>query len=235
MLDNIKSIFDINNSFYQFGRKLLYVFLINILFVITCIPIVTAGAAMTAMNSVFLKIINEREFSLFSDYFRAFKENFLKSTIVWVMALAVGFILYIDIFYWARFGLEDGTYAYVMLVVSSIAALFLVMMLHTVFPLISRFDMSIREIITNTVMITAKDFLYGIEAVIFTVLIVGISIYMILTGKLLFMIYMVLICFGLNGLVQCYIYRRVLNKYSEEYVEMVKRVQEEMKEEGYYQ
>ena len=200
MLDNVKSIFDINNSFYQFGRKLLYVFLLNILFVVTCIPIFTVGAAMTAMNSVFLKIINERDFSLLKDYFGAFKENFVKSTVIWIMSLAIGFVLYVDIFYWARFGIEDGTYGYVMLVFSCIVALFFVMMLHTVFPLIARFDMSIKEIITNTVMITAKDFLYGIEAVVFTVLIVGISVYMIFTGKLLFMVYMVLIFFGLNGL-----------------------------------
>ncbi len=234
MLDKVRDIMDINNSFFQFARKLLYVFLLNIVFIVTCLPVFTAGASMTAMNSVFMKIINERDFSVLGDYFRSFKENFIKSTIIWVLSLVIGFILYVDIFYWATYGMEDGVYGQVMLVVSCIAAVFFVMMLHTVFPLISRFDMSIKELIINTFFITVKDFLYCIEAVIFTVLIVGITVYMIVTGKFLFMIYMILLCFGLNGLIQSYIYRRVLNKYSEEYVEMVKKVQEEMEREGYY-
>lgn len=234
MLDRVRGIFDVNNSFYSFGRKLLYVFLLNIVFAVTCLPVITAGASMTAMNSVFMKIINERDFSIFKDYFKAFKENFAKSTAIWLLGLTVGAIVYLDIVYWAVYGLDDGAYAYVMLVFSCIAGVFLLMMLHTAFPLISRFEMNLKELITNIFRITVRDIFYCLEAVIFTVLIVGVTIYMIMTGKLLFMIYMVFLCFGLNGLIQAYIYRRVLNKYSEEYIEMVKRVQKEMEEENRY-
>ena len=234
MLDRVRSILDINNSFFQFGRKLLYVFLLNVIFVITCIPVFTAGATMVAMNGVFMKIINERDFSLLKDYFRYFKESFVQATVVWLASLAVIFVLYVDIFYWAKYGTEEGVYGWFMLIFSSLAALFFLMMLHTVFPVISRFDMTFKELVKNTFLITVKDIFYCLEAVVFTVLIVGISVYMIISGKFLFMIYMALICFGLNGLVQSYIYRRVLNKYSEEYIEMVKRVREEMKKEGYY-
>lgn len=231
MFDKVRSILDIDNSFFQFARKLLWVFILNIVFIITCLPIVTAGASMTAMNSVFMKIINERDFSVLGDYFKAFKANFIKSTIIWILAMIVGFILYVDVFYWAKYGIQDGVYGYVMLVFSGIVSLFFVMLLHTLFPLISRFEMSIKEYIVNGTLITLKNFLYGIEAVIFTVVVIGISLYMLITGKMLIMIYMLLICFGLNGLIQTYIYRRVLNRYSEEYVEMVKRVQAEMEKE----
>ncbi len=233
MLDGVRNIFDPSNSFYEFGRKLIYVFALNILFIITSIPIITMGASMTAMNSVFLKIINEREFSVTKDYFKSFKANFLKSTVLWVIGLVIGFILYVDIFYWVKYGIADGTYGYVMLVASVIAAVFLVMMLHTLFPLVSRFEMSIKDYIVNTFYITVKNILYVIEAVIFSVCIIGISVYMIMTGKMLIMIYLLFLCFGLNGLVQSYIFRRVLNKYSEDYEEMVKRNIEDLKKEGY--
>ena len=56
---------------------------------------------------------------------------------------------------------------------------------------------------------------------------------MVITGRLLIMIYMLFICFGLNGLVQSYIFRRVLNKYSEDYEEMVRKNIEDLKKEGY--
>lgn len=233
MLDKVRSILDVNGPFFQFGRKLLYVFILNFVFIVTCLPVFTAGASMTAMNSVFMKIINERDFSVFGDYFRSFKENFVKATLVWVAALAAGFIIYVDIFYWVNYGIQDNsTYGWIMLILSCIGAFIFVMLLHTVFPLIARFDMSFKELLVNTFLITMKDFLYGIEAVAFTVAIVGSSVYMIIEGgSMLRMIYMAFICFGLNGLAQSYIYRRVLNKYSEEYIEMVKRVDEEMKRE----
>ena len=233
MLDRVRNIFDPSNSIYEFGRKLIYVLALNILFIITSIPIVTMGASMAAMNTVFLKIINERDFSVFKDYFVAFKVNFLKATILWLIGLCLSFILYVDIVYWVKYGIADGVYGYVMLILSILAAVFLVLMLHTAFPLVSRFDMNIRELLVNTFMITVKDILYTVEALIFTVLIVGTSAYMVITGRLLIMIYMLFICFGLNGLVQSYIFRRVLNKYSEDYEEMVKRNIADLKKEGY--
>ena len=233
MLDKVRGIFDPSNSFYEFGRKLIYVFALNIIFIITSIPIVTMGASMTAMNTVFLKIINEKDFSVFKDYFRSFKENFIKATVLWLIGLAAAFILYVDIVYWWKYGIDDGAYGYVMLVLSILAGVFLALLLHTAFPLVSRFEMSIKDLIVNTFMITVKNILYTIEALIFTVVIVGICVYMILSGKLLIMIYMLFIGFGLNGLVQSYIFRRVLNKYSEDYEEMVKRNMEDLKKEGY--
>lgn len=233
MFNKVRNIFDLSNSVYEFSRKLIYVLELNILFIITSIPIVTMGASMAAMNTVFLKIINEREFSVLKDYFSSFKANFLKATILWLIGIVCGFIFYVDIVYWVKFGIDEGAYGYIMLAASVLAAIFLALLLHTAFPLVSRFDMNIKALIVNTFMITVKDILYTIEALIFTVLIIGTSAYMVITGRLLIMIYMLFICFGLNGLVQSYIFRRVLNKYSEDYEEMVKKNIDDLKKEGY--
>lgn len=157
MLDRVRNIFDPSNSFYEFGRKLIYVLALNIIFIITSIPIVTMGAAMAAMNTVFLKIINEKDFSVLKDYFASFKANFLKATILWLIGIVIGFILYVDIVYWVRYGIADGVYGYIMLIVSILASVFLVLMLHTAFPLVSRFDMTIKDLLVNTFMITVGN------------------------------------------------------------------------------
>ena len=166
MLDMVRNIFDPSNSFYEFGRKLIYVLALNIIFIITSIPIITMGASMAAMNTVFLKIINEREFSVLKDYFNSFKVNFLKATILWIIGLAAGFVLYVDIVYWLKYGIDEYgfTLGYSMMILSILAAVFLVIMLHTAFPLVSRFDMSVKDLIINTFIITVKNILYGAEA-----------------------------------------------------------------------
>lgn len=235
MVSKIKNLLDLDNPFYSFGKKLFYVIVLNLLFILSCIPVITIGASITAMNSVFMKVINEREVSILKDYFGALRENFIKSTIIWIPSLVILFIMYVDVYYWVEHGIKEGTYAYVMLAMSAVVILFFVMMLHTIFPLISRFDMTVKEYIVNAFNITVRDLLLSFEAVIFTVGIVGFTVYMVVSATWLIMIYMVLLCFGLNGMVQAYIYRKVLNKYSEEYVEMVKKVlAEEAEEEEEY-
>lgn len=233
MGDRIKGFFDIDGPFYSFAKKLAYVFVINIMFVITCIPIFTVGASISAMHTIFLRIINELSFSLIKDYFRAFKENFIKSTVCWLIFLAVGFVFYIDIVYWVKFGLDDGVYGYIMLVVSVIAMAAMIMYAQTVFAMIPRFDLTLKEILTNSVSITISNIGYALEGLAFTVLFIGGTAFMVITGYIIF-VYMLFLCFGLNGLVHSYIYRRVLNKYSEDYDEELQRQVEELEKEGYF-
>lgn len=233
MIDKIKGLFDLDNPFYSFGKKLVIVLVLNFVFILTCIPIVTIGASMTAMNGVFMKVINERDVNPFTEYFVIFKQNFLKSTPIWLLSMLIMTIMYVDMYYWFNIGIKEGPYAYVMIALSAVVIVFFLMVLHTVFPLIARFDMTVKEYIINAVRITLKDLLLSFEGLFFTVAIVGFTFYMVLTATWLIMVYMILMCFGLNGLAQAYIYRKVLNKYSEEYVEMIKKyiAEEEMESE----
>ena len=75
MKEKLKDLLDLNNSFYTFCKKIGWVFLMNLLFIITSIPVITIGASATAMYTVFNKMIDEREFSFFGDYFRVHLES----------------------------------------------------------------------------------------------------------------------------------------------------------------
>ena len=72
--------------------------ILNFLTMICCIPIVTAGAAFTALDYMCLKLVRNEENYLIRGYFKAFKENFKQATgiwfiILWVIAAVVGDIL----------------------------------------------------------------------------------------------------------------------------------------------
>ena len=75
MFDQIPGFLNIRNSFFEFMRKMMWVFFLNLIFIVTSLPIITMGASTTAMYSVLQKLINEREFRLFKDYFSSFKTN----------------------------------------------------------------------------------------------------------------------------------------------------------------
>ena len=52
--------------------------ILNLLFLLTSIPIFTIGASLTALYSVCFRLGTDREGSTFRDYFAAFKENFAR-------------------------------------------------------------------------------------------------------------------------------------------------------------
>ena len=50
-------IFDMNNTFFRFMSKVADLCILNIICVICCIPVITAGASITAMYYVKLKMV----------------------------------------------------------------------------------------------------------------------------------------------------------------------------------
>ena len=70
--------------FQRFGDLLF----LNVYFTISCIPIITIGAAFTALYTVTNKMVNNEEGPIHQTYIKAFKENFKPATIIWLIDLA---------------------------------------------------------------------------------------------------------------------------------------------------
>ena len=69
---------------------------LNILTMLFCVPIVTAGASLAAMHYVIMEMIEERGGSIFSEFWKRFKENLKNATPIWLIILAVSLFLFID-------------------------------------------------------------------------------------------------------------------------------------------
>lgn len=69
---------------------------LNLLWLICSIPLITAGAATTAMYRVIFRQLEEGETSIVKTYFQAFKENFRQGTLLWLMIAVVGGVLCFD-------------------------------------------------------------------------------------------------------------------------------------------
>ena len=87
---------------------------LNLLFILSCIPIVTIPAALTAMNRITATMVRDRNYFMWIDYWKAFKQDFGKSLLAGlIMAAAL-----------ALFGLS--TWFYYMLSVTA-GKLFLIL------------------------------------------------------------------------------------------------------------
>jgi len=65
--------------FYVYGVNFFKILKLNLLYILFCLPVVTIGPATAAMVYVLKCHINEEHVFLFYDFFRTFKENFIKS------------------------------------------------------------------------------------------------------------------------------------------------------------
>ena len=67
---------------------------LNVLWLVCCIPVFTIGASTTALYTVMLKMVKNEEGYIFRGFFKAFKENFKQSTIMWLILLVLGIVCF---------------------------------------------------------------------------------------------------------------------------------------------
>ena len=83
-------------SIFEFMSNLADMVMLNIVWGIACIPIVTIGAARTALYRIMLRRARGESNYPVREYLVAFKEDFGKSTKIWLVLLISGAILVFD-------------------------------------------------------------------------------------------------------------------------------------------
>ena len=72
--------FNMDNKFFVFMGRVADLLLLNFLCILCCIPVVTAGASITALYYVTLKMARDEESYIARSFFRSFKQNFKQAT-----------------------------------------------------------------------------------------------------------------------------------------------------------
>lgn len=148
----MRNILSPDGPLMSFLTKIAYSAYLNILWFICCLPIVTAGASTTALFYVTLKIAKNEEGNITKEFFHSFKVNFKQGTKIWLILLAVGFVLAIDgyVFYHMRF--ENAFWAIGTAIFLIALAAYAIILMY-IFPLLSRFDNTTKEMFKNSIML----------------------------------------------------------------------------------
>lgn len=165
----MSELFNLDNGFFRFMGKIVDAVWVSVLWAVCCIPIVTAGASTTAFYYAVHKSIRHDEGYITKDFFKAFKINFIQSTICWLVLLALGVFLYVDArTTWNLLQAGDtvGNIFYLLLVLAVIYA----MVVIYVFPYISRFQDNNRTVIKNAFFLALGNPLRTIVILISTVI-----------------------------------------------------------------
>ncbi len=127
-------------------NKITNLVLLNLLVVATSIPVITIGASLAAMHHVLYRMMRNEDGYLLKDYFTAFKQNFKKATLLWLIMLGVLLILAVDVWFVAAGAGEIPGWLVGIILVTCVV---LVMGMMYVFPLQARFENTIKNTIQN--------------------------------------------------------------------------------------
>ena len=134
----------------RFLTKIADLMVLNILFCVTSIPLITIGASWTALYSVTLKMVRDEEGSVSRSYFRSFRQNFRQATLLWLGVLVVLALLVLDIR--VLNGMAGGTAPGLLRVGVEILAFLGIMVLQYLFPSLARFEASLADTLKNVCM-----------------------------------------------------------------------------------
>ncbi len=148
-------IFDIDGPLMQGLTKIANLMILNFLTIICCIPIITAGAAFTALHYMCIKMLRNEDCYICKGYFKAFKESFKQSTLVWLIVLAAIGVMAADYYIILKSGIEFGYWFKAILGAIFIIAVFTIVM---VFPVMAKFTNTTLQTIKNAMAISMLHF-----------------------------------------------------------------------------
>lgn len=139
--------FNYDNPVWRFVGRIWDLFILNLLWVVCSIPIVTFGASTTAMYYCTLKIAKDRDSGgMFTMFFHSFKDNIRQSTIIWIIMAFIGGILFFDIRFFSFYSPINNTVIRMIIftVTCFLILLWLFIFLY-IFPIQAKFINSIKQ------------------------------------------------------------------------------------------
>ncbi len=149
--------FSIDSPLYKFMQRLMDVLILNLLWLLFSIPVVTLGTSTISAFSVGLNLVEETEGHIFNDFIKAFKSNIKQGIpmsfifIISIYAVVFDFQLY-------RYSEKTGENGLIFLIFGIIAAYILTLSLLYVFPLLARYENTIYNSLKNSFRLSMKYF-----------------------------------------------------------------------------
>ncbi|NLW89913.1 MAG: YesL family protein [Clostridiaceae bacterium] len=147
-------LFNYNSPFSRFMMRLVDVIVLSFLTLLCCLPIITIGAAFSALYYVLLKMVRDTEGSIVRSYFKGFKDNFVKGTMLWVIMAVIIFLLYMDFFLLSNVGMDHSDLIRILLLIMSA---FIIMVGNYIFPMQAQFENTVWGTIKKSFLVCVMN------------------------------------------------------------------------------
>ncbi|MBO0603490.1 YesL family protein [Sporosarcina sp. E16_3] len=205
----MKNLFEMEGPIFRFSSRIGQLMVLNGIFILFSLPIITIGASSTALYSVTLKMVRNEDEGVYNGFIQAFKKNLKQSTLIWIVLLAAGFILLLDYNY-----LQSYKGKLISLVIVSLllfTCVYLLLLILT-FPYAARFDNTVRKTAVNVLKIAIVNPFQTIPVLIYSIVPI---LLMLLSPQFFILVLYISIFFGFSliAYMNSFILRRIYEKY----------------------
>lgn len=201
-----------DNPVMEFIAKIFDLVILNLIFIFSCVPIITIGASTSALSYVTLKMVRGEDPYIWRNFWKSFRQNFKQGTLVWIFSILIFIFLGMD-FYIIN-SQNTSLFAVVRILLWIVCAVALSVFLY-VFPVISHFVCTTKQALKNALLMTFGHLPYTLMMLALA----GLLLFLCSSSSKLFAMIVVLsgICgFSVVSFVYSIMFDRIFQKYESE-------------------
>ena len=205
-------LFNPDNPVMEFIAKIFDLVILNLIFIFSCVPIITIGASTSALSYVTLKMVRGEDPYIWRNFWKSFRQNFKQGTLVWIFSILI-FIFFGMDFYIIN-SQNTSLFAVVRILLWIVCAVALSVFLY-VFPVISHFVCTTKQALKNALLMTFGHLPYTLMMLALA----GLLLFLCSSSSKLFAMIVVLsgICgFSVVSFVYSIMFDRIFQKYESE-------------------
>ncbi|WP_154854694.1 YesL family protein [Streptococcus australis] len=151
----IKTVFNTNNLVMRISEKIADLVTVNLLFVLSCLPIVTIGIAKISLYQTVFAIKHQRRLPVIRTYINAFRENWKLGLQLGGIELLISGICLFDLFlFWSQTALPMQVLKAVCLGLF----IFLVLVMLAAYPIAARYRLTWTECLQKALIVSGLYF-----------------------------------------------------------------------------
>ncbi len=205
----IKAAFDTDNFLMRFCEKVLDIVTVNLLFVVSCLPIVTIGVAKISLYQTIFEVKSSRRVPVFKTYIRAFKQNLKLGLQLGLLELGIFLISVVDLsLFWGQTGLGFQLIKAICLGI----LIFLTLVMLASYPIAARYDLTWKEVLQKGLLLVSFNFVWFflmLAIILLIIMLLYLSGFTLVFGGSAFLLF----GFGLLAFCQAGLMEKLFAKY----------------------
>ena len=205
----IKAAFDTDNFLMRFCEKVLDIVTVNLLFVVSCLPIVTIGVAKISLYQTIFEVKRSRRIPVFKIYIRAFKQNLKLGLQLGLLELGIFLIIVVDLsLFWGQTSLGFQLIKAICLGI----LIFLTLVMLASYPIAARYDLTWKEVLQKGLLLVSFNFVWFflmLAIILLIIMLLYLSGFTLVLGGSAFLLF----GFGLLAFCQAGLMEKLFAKY----------------------
>lgn len=205
----IKAAFDTDNFLMRFCEKVLDIVTVNLLFVVSCLPIVTIGVAKISLYQTIFEVKSSRRVPVFKTYMRAFKQNLKLGLQLGLLELGIFLISVVDLsLFWGQTSLG---FQFIKAICLGIL-IFLTLVMLASYPIAARYDLTWKEALQKGLLLVSFNFVWFflmLAIILLIIMLLYLSGFTLVLGGSAFLLF----GFGLLAFCQAGLMEKLFAKY----------------------